>query len=71
MRANQKDLYYLAQLTERFEDVSRSLLGELEDLQLRRTRLTLCYRYSLAAELEQGATAWQSTRLLCLDHAAG
>jgi len=30
VRANQKDLYYLAQLTERFEDVSRSLLGEQE-----------------------------------------
>ncbi|ORY90891.1 Pex12 amino terminal region-domain-containing protein [Leucosporidium creatinivorum] len=27
VRANQKDLYYLSQLTERFEDVSRSLLG--------------------------------------------
>ncbi|KAL8280405.1 hypothetical protein RQP46_007053 [Phenoliferia psychrophenolica] len=27
VRANQKDLYYLGQLTERFEDVSRSLLG--------------------------------------------
>ncbi|KAI5476664.1 Haloacid dehalogenase-like hydrolase domain containing protein [Pseudohyphozyma bogoriensis] len=27
IRANQKDLYYLAQLTERFEDVARSLLG--------------------------------------------
>ena len=29
VRANQKDLYYLSQLTERFEDVSRSLLGAL------------------------------------------
>jgi hypothetical protein len=29
VRANQKDLYYLAQLTERIEDVSRSLLGTL------------------------------------------
>ncbi|SCZ92690.1 BZ3500_MvSof-1268-A1-R1_Chr5-2g08108 [Microbotryum saponariae] len=28
VRANQKDLYYLSQLTERFEDVARSLLGE-------------------------------------------
>ncbi|GAA6038553.1 hypothetical protein JCM8097_004627 [Rhodosporidiobolus ruineniae] len=27
VRANQKDLYYLAQLSERIEDVSRSLLG--------------------------------------------
>ncbi|SCV72678.1 BQ2448_4215 [Microbotryum intermedium] len=27
VRANQKDLYYLSQLTERFEDVARSLLG--------------------------------------------
>lgn len=28
VRANQKDAYYLSQLTEQFEDVARSLLGQ-------------------------------------------
>lgn len=31
VRANQKDLYYLGQLTEQFEEVLRSILGQSDN----------------------------------------
>lgn len=73
MRANQKDLYYLSQLTERIEDVTRSWLGtysrdspsqkQWPDRSFRR-------RLSLAARMEQGAAARQPLSLLWFDDPA-
>lgn len=68
VRANQKDVYYLSQLTERFEDVSRSLLGMhcVERLQAITHRIP--HRHTMATKLEQRAAAWQSDGVFRLDH---
>lgn len=75
VRANQKDLYYLSQLSERIEDVARSFLGAqvLHVVSKNISKLTPARidRHAVAADMEQGAAARESPRILWPDDAAG
>ena len=74
VRANQKDYYYLSQLTERFEDVSRSLLGQIIQLvvryEVRETDGFWGRRDEMVAEMGKGIESGESVGVLWLDDLA-